>query len=99
MAPPRWRGPLNALVQCGTITGIVVASAINIGTINLYWGWRISLGLAAIPGTILLLGVGGCVPEGLYHTTFFFFACSSPQCPVQTGHNLKGAGQEVSTVS
>jgi MFS family permease len=53
----RWRGRLNTLVQCGTITGIVVASAVNIGTNHLYWGWRLSLAIAAIPGSILLLGV------------------------------------------
>ena len=52
----RWRGRLNTLVQCGTITGIVVASAINIGTNRIIWGWRISLALAAVPGSILLLG-------------------------------------------
>jgi MFS family permease len=56
MAPPRWRGRLNTLVQCGTITGIVIASAINIGTSRIVWGWRISLALAAVPGSILLLG-------------------------------------------
>jgi MFS family permease len=44
------------LVQCGTITGIVVASAVNVGTNHLVWGWRLSLAIAAIPGTILLLG-------------------------------------------
>ena len=37
MAPPRWRGRLNTLVQCGTITGIVIASAINIGTNRIIW--------------------------------------------------------------
>lgn len=56
MAPPRWRGRLNTLVQLGTIGGIVVANAINIGTNNLIWGWRLSLGLAAVPGLILLMG-------------------------------------------
>ena len=43
-------------MQCGTITGIVIASAINIGTSRVVWGWRISLALAAVPGSILLLG-------------------------------------------
>jgi sugar porter (SP) family MFS transporter len=56
MAPPKLRGRLNSLVQCGTITGIVIANAINVGTINWIAGWRISLGLAFIPGSILLLG-------------------------------------------
>ena len=56
MAPPKWRGRLNTLVQLGTIGGIVIANAINIGTNNLLWGWRLSLGLAAVPGTVLVLG-------------------------------------------
>ena len=56
MAPPKWRGRLNTLVQLGTITGIVVANAINIATNNLLWGWRLSLGLAAVPGTVLVMG-------------------------------------------
>ena len=56
MAPPKWRGRLNMLVQCGTITGIVVGSAINIGANAIEWGWRIPLALAAFPGRVLLLG-------------------------------------------
>lgn len=52
----RWRGRLNTVVQLGTISGIVVANAINIGTNKWIAGWRISLGLAAVPGTVLLLG-------------------------------------------
>ena len=52
----RWRGRLNTVVQLGTISGIVVANAINIGTNHWIAGWRISLGLAAVPGTVLLLG-------------------------------------------
>ena len=37
--------------------GILFAQLINIGTYNIRpWGWRLSLGLAAVPGTILLLG-------------------------------------------
>ncbi len=43
-------------MQLGTIGGIVVANAINIGTNKWIAGWRISLGLAAVPGSILLLG-------------------------------------------
>lgn len=37
--------------------GILIAQVINIGTYNIRpWGWRLSLGLASVPGTILLLG-------------------------------------------
>ena len=71
MAPPRWRGRLNTLVQLGTIGGIVVANAINIGTNNLLWGWRLSLGLAAVPGLILLMGeLSSC------HLDACHFGCS-----------------------
>ena len=56
MAPPKWRGRLNTLVQLGTISGIVVANAINIATNSLLWGWRLSLGLAAVPGLVLVFG-------------------------------------------
>lgn len=39
------------------IAGILIAQVINIGTYNIRpWGWRLSLGLASVPGTILLLG-------------------------------------------
>lgn len=39
------------------VAGILIAQLINIGTYNIRpWGWRLSLGLASIPGTILLLG-------------------------------------------
>ena len=60
MAPPKWRGRLNTLVQLGTIGGIVVANAINIGTNNILWGWRLSLALAAVPGLMLLMGMPLC---------------------------------------
>ena len=66
MAPPKWRGRLNTLVQLGTIGGIVVANAINIGTNNVIWGWRLSLGLAAVPGIMLLMGQCFC---------FFAYSC------------------------
>ena len=52
----RWRGRLNTMVQTGTFIGLVCASAINVGSNHLIWGWRLSLGLAAVPGSILLLG-------------------------------------------
>ncbi len=44
------------MVQTGTFVGLVAASAINVGTNHLIWGWRLSLGFAAVPGAILLLG-------------------------------------------
>lgn len=57
MAPPKWRGRLNTTVQLGTISGIVIGTGINVGASFLEWGWRIPLSLAAVPGSILLLGM------------------------------------------
>ncbi|DBA85607.1 TPA: hypothetical protein ACH3X1_005187 [Trebouxia sp. C0004] len=54
MAPPQWRGLLHILFQLATVTGILIAQVINIGTYHIRpWGWRLSLGLASLPGTIL----------------------------------------------
>ncbi|KAK9807820.1 hypothetical protein WJX72_010227 [[Myrmecia] bisecta] len=77
VAPPQWRGALNSLFQLCTVTGILIAQAINIGTIkNVPWGWRLSLGLAAVPGTLLLLG-GLFLPE-------------SPNSLIQRGQQERG---------
>ena len=56
IAPPKWRGTLNLLFQCFTIFGILAAACINYGTVRTHWGWRLSLGLAAVPAMILGLG-------------------------------------------
>ena len=56
ISPPRWRGTLNLLFQTYTIFGILVAACINYGTVRTYWGWRLSLGLAAVPAVILGTG-------------------------------------------
>ena len=56
ISPPRWRGTLNLLFQCFCIFGILAAACINYGTVRTYWGWRLSLGLAAVPAVILGLG-------------------------------------------
>ncbi len=57
------RGTLTMLFQLCVVTGILVAQAINVGTSHLaWWGWRLSLGLSAVPGFILLVG-GLLLPE------------------------------------
>lgn len=57
------RGTLTMLFQLCIVTGILVAQCLNIGTHYIRpSGWRISLGLAAVPGTILLIG-GLFLPE------------------------------------
>nr|GMC61207.1 sugar carrier protein A [Ipomoea batatas] len=63
MAPAHIRGALNMLFQLATTLGIFTANMINYGTSKLHpWGWRLSLGLAALPA--LLMTVGGILlPE------------------------------------
>ncbi|MCI14447.1 sugar transport protein 7-like, partial [Trifolium medium] len=63
MAPTHLRGGLNMMFQVATTFGIFTANMINFGTHNIKpWGWRLSLGLAAVPA--LLMTVGGIfIPE------------------------------------
>ncbi|GAB4851314.1 Sugar transport protein 10 [Ancistrocladus abbreviatus] len=58
MAPAKIRGALNIGFQLATTIGIVAANLINYGTakMNNDYGWRISLGLAAVPATMVTLG-------------------------------------------
>lgn len=63
MAPFRLRGGVNMMFQMATTLGIFSANMINYGTSKLEpWGWRLSLGLAAVPAILMTLG-GVFVPE------------------------------------
>ncbi|OAY75013.1 Sugar carrier protein C [Ananas comosus] len=58
MAPPKLRGMLNIGFQLMITIGILAANLINYGTAKIAgnWGWRVSLGLAAVPAAIITLG-------------------------------------------
>ncbi|KAL0376600.1 UNVERIFIED_CONTAM: Sugar transport protein 8 [Sesamum calycinum] len=57
IAPINHRGAVNILFQLLVTIGILVANLINYGTSMMKKnGWRLSLGLAAVPGVILLIG-------------------------------------------
>ncbi|KAK4482886.1 hypothetical protein RD792_010059 [Penstemon davidsonii] len=58
IAPTRIRGGLNILFQLNVTVGILFANLVNYGTAKIKggWGWRVSLGLAGIPATLLTLG-------------------------------------------
>eukprot|EP00249_Psilotum_nudum_P021850 c28281_g1_i1 orf=949-2544(+) len=57
MAPAKLRGGLNMMFQLSTTLGIFVANMINYGTQKIHpWGWRLSLGLAAVPATCMIIG-------------------------------------------
>ncbi|CAH8254123.1 unnamed protein product [Arabidopsis lyrata] len=56
VAPPRWRGAFNSGFQFFIGVGVVAANLINYGTDSHRNGWRISLGLAAVPAAIMTVG-------------------------------------------
>lgn len=57
IAPVRIRGALNILFQLDVTIGILIANIVNYLTSNIHsWGWRLSLGLAGVPATILCFG-------------------------------------------
>lgn len=57
VAPFKLRGALNILFQLAITIGILIAQLINYGTHFIQpWGWRLSLGLAAVPALLFTLG-------------------------------------------
>ncbi|KAJ7965708.1 Sugar transport protein [Quillaja saponaria] len=56
VAPARWRGAFNSGFQFCIGFGVVAANSINFGTAKHSWGWRLSLGLAIVPATIMTIG-------------------------------------------
>lgn len=76
MAPFKYRGGLNMLFQLAVTIGILAAQLINYGVQDWAHGWRLSLGLAAVPACVLLLG-GIMLPE-------------SPNSLIERGHLDKG---------
>ncbi|PIN09174.1 putative transporter (major facilitator superfamily) [Handroanthus impetiginosus] len=63
MAPANIRGAVNQLFQLTTCLGILIANFVNYGFEKIHpWGWRLSLGLAAFPATLMFIG-GLFLPE------------------------------------
>ncbi|KAK8550848.1 hypothetical protein V6N13_119352 [Hibiscus sabdariffa] len=57
IAPPKYRGGLNVCFQLLITIGILIANLVNYLTSNIkHYGWRISLGGAAMPAIFLLIG-------------------------------------------
>ncbi|KAI9194444.1 hypothetical protein LWI28_006071 [Acer negundo] len=57
ISPAKYRGALNILFQLLITIGILIANLINYGTSKLHpYGWRVSLGGAAVPALILFFG-------------------------------------------
>ncbi|KAL8118598.1 sugar transport protein 1-like [Apium graveolens] len=55
-APYKWRGALNMIFQMAITIGILVADVANYFFAKLEWGWRLSLGCAAVPALIFIIG-------------------------------------------
>uniref|UniRef100_J3LQ94 Major facilitator superfamily (MFS) profile domain-containing protein n=1 Tax=Oryza brachyantha TaxID=4533 RepID=J3LQ94_ORYBR len=58
LAPPRLRGMLNIVLQLMITVGIFSANLVNFGAAKIKggWGWRLSLGLAAVPACAITVG-------------------------------------------
>ncbi|XP_041021038.1 sugar transport protein 10-like [Juglans microcarpa x Juglans regia] len=58
MAPAKIRGALNIGFQMAITIGILFANLVNYGTAQIKggWGWRVSLGLAAVPAIMMTVG-------------------------------------------
>lgn len=56
IAPNKYRGGLNVCFQLLVTVGILCANIVNYFTASHPYGWRISLGGAAIPGLFLAIG-------------------------------------------
>ncbi|CAN6459770.1 unnamed protein product [Victoria cruziana] len=77
MAPAHLRGGLNMMFQLATTLGIFTANMVNYGTEKLRpWGWRLSLGLAAVPALFMTVG-GLLLPE-------------TPNSLIERGHEEEG---------
>lgn len=55
-APAKWRGAFTSAYNAFVLIGILSATVTNYFTNRIEWGWRLSLGLAAVPGAIIVLG-------------------------------------------
>ncbi|TKY69075.1 Sugar transport protein 10 [Spatholobus suberectus] len=56
MAPAKLRGALNIGFQMMITIGILIANLINYGTSKHANGWRVSLGIGAVPAIVLCIG-------------------------------------------
>ncbi|KAF6140627.1 hypothetical protein GIB67_013920 [Kingdonia uniflora] len=63
MAQPEWRGAFNSGFKLFVGLGVVSETIINFVASHLGdWGWRVALGLGALPPTFMTLGVL-CIPD------------------------------------
>lgn len=75
MAPAKLRGMLNIAFQLMITIGIFIANLVNYFTNKIEggWGWRLGLGLAAVPAIIITVGS--------------LFLPDTPNSLIERGHN------------
>lgn len=57
IAPARWRGAFTSIFHFFLNVGIFAADLVNYRADTIpVWGWRLSLGVAVVPATVILLG-------------------------------------------
>ncbi|GEA34136.1 MULTISPECIES: sugar porter family MFS transporter [Clostridium] len=56
LSPSEKRGTISSLFQLMVMSGILLAYITNYAFSDLYTGWRVMLGFAAIPAAVLLIG-------------------------------------------
>ncbi|VFQ86031.1 unnamed protein product [Cuscuta campestris] len=56
MAPYKYRGALNIVFQLSITIGILVANILNFFFAKIRWGWRLSLGGAMVPASLIIVG-------------------------------------------
>ncbi|XP_059633346.1 sugar transport protein 11-like [Cornus florida] len=80
MAPAKIRGALNIGCSMAITVGLFIANFVNYGTSKLKGGngWRISLGLAAVPAIVMTLGA--------------FFLPDTPNSLIERGEKDKARG-------
>uniref|UniRef100_A0ACD5UC31 Uncharacterized protein n=1 Tax=Avena sativa TaxID=4498 RepID=A0ACD5UC31_AVESA len=91
-APAKWRGAFTAAYNFFLVLGALAATVTNYFTNRIPgWGWRVSLGLAGVPATIVVLGA--------------LFVPDTPSSLVMRGHpdraraslqRIRGADTDVS---
>ncbi|KAK4434017.1 Sugar transport protein 8 [Sesamum alatum] len=78
IAPLEHRGAVNILFQLFVTIGIFVGNLVNYGALIHPSGWRTSVGLAAVPGLVILVGS--------------FIITESPLSLVERGKETEGKG-------
>ncbi|XP_062224793.1 sugar transport protein MST1-like [Phragmites australis] len=92
-SPARWRGAFTTAYNIFLVLGTLAATVTNYFTNRIPgWGWRVSLGLAAVPAAIVILGAL-FVPD----TPSSMVLRGKPNKARESLQNIRGPGADVET--